>query len=262
MSVPFSHSSIPVLEESRTRMAGPPDAALPAALLGDTTSALTRSSGDPADSAELPLHATWITANMVAFPITTSGKASAAGEVRGTSSLLVPRKGVSLSWRAEFADLLANHELTAVASEKNPPDIDAVKLQAAGFPLATITRVHLAILREWRDEASRLYFLVRASIDLSGPYEQKGPQARRTRSAARWRSRACATAWRSRRTRLASACSLARCLTTPPWLALTTMARSSSTPTCSSGPSSSVLSSVRVAFRRATHVRHVEGGCP
>ena len=173
MSVPCSHSSIPVLEESRTRMAGPPDAALPAALLGDTTSALTRSSGDPADSAELPLHAAWITANMVAFPITTSGKPSAAGEVRGTSTLLVPRQGVTLAWRAEFADLLANHELTAVASEKNPPDIEAVKLQAAGFPLATITRVHLAILREWRDEASRLYFIVRASIDLSGPYEQK-----------------------------------------------------------------------------------------
>ena len=173
MSVPFSHSSKPEMEKSRTRMAGSPDAAMAAALLGDTNSALAHTSGDPAYSAELPLHAAWFTANMVAFPISISGKPSAAGEVRGTSTLLVPRKGVSLSWRAEFADLLANHELTAVASEKNPPDIDAVKLQAAGFPLAIITRVHLAILREWRDEASRLYFLVRASIDLSGPYEQK-----------------------------------------------------------------------------------------
>ena len=136
-------------------MAGATDAGVPAAPWGDTYSAPTRSYGDLADSAEQPLDAAWITANMVAFPITTSGKPSAAGEVRGTSTLLVPRQGATLSWRAEFADLLANHELTAVASEKNPPDIEAVKLQAAGFPLATITRVHLAILREWRDEATK-----------------------------------------------------------------------------------------------------------
>ena len=60
-----------------------------------------------------------------------------------------------------------------MASEKEPPELEAIQRQATGFSLATVTRVFYVIQREWRDEASRLYFLVRASVDLSGPYEQK-----------------------------------------------------------------------------------------
>ena len=137
-------------------------------------SALARTCGDQTLPIWGPEHGLLFTANMVALPISITCKASTAGEVRGTSTMLVPRKGATPAWQAEFADLLANHGLTAVASEKEPPELEAIQRQAAGFPLATITRVLHIIQREWRDEASRLYFLVRASIDLSGPYEQKG----------------------------------------------------------------------------------------
>ena len=106
-------------------MAGAPDVGLPTALLGRTLSALKRVCGARACSTEATLTGSVLTAHMVAFPITTSGKASAAGEVRGTSSLLVPRKGATPAWQAEFADLLANHGLTAVASEKEPPELEA-----------------------------------------------------------------------------------------------------------------------------------------
>ena len=160
ISVLCAHWPIPVFQESRTRMAGAPDAGLPAALLGRTISALKRLCGDRACSTDATLTGSVLTAHMVAFPITTSGKASAAGEVRGTSSLLVPRKGATPAWQAEFADLLANHGLTAVASEKEPPELEAIQRQATSFSLATVTRVFYVIQREWRDEASRLYFLV------------------------------------------------------------------------------------------------------
>ena len=154
-------------------MAGIPATGIPEALLGSTYSALKRSCGDQVLPIWGPELGSLLTANMVALPITTSGKASAAGEVRGTSTLLVPRKGATPAWRAEFADLLASYELTSVASEKNPPELEAIRQQAATFPAAAIAHVHAQIQREWRDEASRLYFVVRASIDLSGPYEQK-----------------------------------------------------------------------------------------
>ena len=72
----------------------------------------------------------------------TSGKTTAAGEVRGTSTKLVPRKGATPAWRAELADLLASYELTSVASEKNPPELDAIRQQAAAFPAAAIALVH------------------------------------------------------------------------------------------------------------------------
>ena len=90
-------------------MAGAPVAGVPEALSGCMYSALVRSCGDQTLPVWGPEHGSLFTANMVALPITTSGKASAAGEVRGTSTMLVPRQGATPAWQAEFADLLANH---------------------------------------------------------------------------------------------------------------------------------------------------------
>ena len=90
-----------------------------------------------------------------------------------TTKLLVPRKGINDSWHDEMCDLLASLKLTGITCELNPPTIEDAGKQLATVPINIVTAVHSALVREWWQEATQLYHIVRGSVDLTGIYEKK-----------------------------------------------------------------------------------------
>ena len=95
----FVHSGIGTI--AYTKMAGPPVTGVPLAQPGSTYDALLRSSGDQIVPIWGPLHGSLFTANMVAVQVMTSGKTTAAGEVRSTSKACAEKRSyASLACRA------------------------------------------------------------------------------------------------------------------------------------------------------------------
>ena len=90
-----------------------------------------------------------------------------------TSVKLVPRKGITDAWHDEMSDILATNELTAITLEKLPPSLQDAALQLPNASINIVQAVQYALEREWWMEATLLYNIVRASIDLSGIYEKK-----------------------------------------------------------------------------------------
>ena len=116
-----------------------------------------------------------LNSDMVVLPVfdqrtSTDGSAT---EVARTSTKLVPRKGVTESWRDEMSDILAAKKLGKVAAEQHPPRLDYMQAELHGFPEDEIKAMHKTATEMWWSEATRLYQVVRASVDLTGIYEKK-----------------------------------------------------------------------------------------
>ena len=113
--------------------------------------------------------------DMVVLPVfdqRTSTDGSPAEAAR-TSTKLVPRKGVTETWRDEMSDILAVKKLGKVAAEVHPPTLEYLQAQLQGYPEDEIVAMHKAATEMWWGEATRLYQIVRASVDLTGIYEKK-----------------------------------------------------------------------------------------
>ena len=95
------------------------------------------------------------------------------GPPHTTTTKLVPRKGPSGIWRHEMSDLLAASGLTRIAQDQRPPSIDEVLAALPGVPPDLVQAVHEAALRKWWQSATRLYHIVKGSVDLSGIFEKK-----------------------------------------------------------------------------------------
>ena len=109
-----------------------------------------------------------IKTDMVALPVIDQ---RTAGQSH-TTTKLVPRKGASDTWRDEMADILAAHELTRIVQDSRPPSIEEIQQSLPGVPIDIVEAVHEAALRAWWTDATRLYHIVRASIELSGLFEK------------------------------------------------------------------------------------------
>ena len=105
--------------------------------------------------------------DMVVLPVfdqRTSTDGSPAEAAR-TSTKLVPRKGVTETWRDEMSDILAVKKLGKVAAEVHPPTLEYLQAQLQGYPEDEIIAMHKAATEMWWGEATRLYQIVRASVD-------------------------------------------------------------------------------------------------
>ena len=91
----------------------------------------------------------------------------------GTSMKLIPRKGYTDAWHDEMNDMLALRNLTTITREHSPPTEMEVAAQLPNVPQNILEAVHNAITQQWWREATALYQIVRASVDLSGIYEKK-----------------------------------------------------------------------------------------
>ena len=103
-------------------------------------------------------------------PITTFGN---KGSVPTTTTKLEPRKGPTDAWRDEMLDILSSEKLTSITGELRPPTIAELTAKAPGVPQDLIEAAHAQVSTEWWADASRLYYIVRGSINISGIYEKK-----------------------------------------------------------------------------------------
>ena len=113
--------------------------------------------------------------DMVAFPVfdsRTTTPTLPAGTV-ATSTKLIPRRGVTDVWLDELNDLLSSRKLTQITHEQQPATFQDVSAKLPGVPAHIVQAVHIAIAQQWWAEATSLYQIIRASVDLSGIFEKK-----------------------------------------------------------------------------------------
>ena len=90
-----------------------------------------------------------------------------------TGKKLVPRKGANAAWLDDMNDIISSHRLLQVATEMQPPTVEQLATALYGFSEAVVAEIHQAIYQDWWAEATRLYHIVRSSIDLGGVFETK-----------------------------------------------------------------------------------------
>ena len=119
-----------------------------------------------------------VASDMVAFPLydprqSTNVTSNNFSGITGTSKKLVPRKGYTDAWFDEMNDMLAARNLTTITREYSPPTEMEIAAQLNNVPQNILEAVHAAVTQEWWREATALYHIVRASVDLTGIYEKK-----------------------------------------------------------------------------------------
>ena len=95
------------------------------------------------------------------------------GDYPHTILKLAPRKGVTEQWLEQMHDMLSSQKLTKITSEMRPPTLAEVTAMLPGVTDHLVAAVHEATLSIWWAGATRLYYIVRSSIDISGIYEGK-----------------------------------------------------------------------------------------
>ena len=85
----------------------------------------------------------------------------------------MPRKGVTPQWREQLADILSAQKLSQVALEQRPPTLVQLRAALPNAPDNLLAAVVHMTSKLWWTEATRLYLIVRSSIDLSGIYEAR-----------------------------------------------------------------------------------------
>ena len=115
-----------------------------------------------------------IFSDMVATPLVDQRNSTGAhGEHASTTIKLIPRKGMSAQWEEQLSDILASLKLTTIVKETRPPTLNEVTAMAPNVPDELVAALHATATRIWWTEATKLYHIVRASIDISGVYEAK-----------------------------------------------------------------------------------------
>ena len=112
---------------------------------------------------------------MVALPVVDQRNTTLqyGGDYPRTNLKLAPRKGVTEQWFEQMQDLLSSQKLTKITSEMRPPTLAEITAMLPGVQDHLVAAVHEAVLTIWWAEATRLYYIVRGSIDISGIYEAK-----------------------------------------------------------------------------------------
>ena len=104
--------------------------------------------------------------------LTTGDHRLSTGNLQCTRTKLVPRKGATLAWTSELSDILAARGRTFVVAEQRPPTLESFQLRLPSFPQEQIQAIHQAAFQQWWIESTDVYHIVRASLDLSGVYEE------------------------------------------------------------------------------------------
>ena len=119
---------------------------------------------------------TTMISDMVVLPVVdmrTSANGQLSSMLSHTRTKLVPRKGVTDAWYDDLNDVLSSHKLTKITNELRPPLLQELIGLLPGVPANMIEALGNAIHNQWWTEATTLYQIVRASIDLSGIFEKK-----------------------------------------------------------------------------------------
>ena len=87
--------------------------------------------------------------------------------------MLTPRDGVSPTWNEYIRDKISAEKLTRVVAEKNPPTLSDIQTALAGSIEYGNARHHHAVIKKlWWEEATRLYKIVRPTLNLTGLFQE------------------------------------------------------------------------------------------
>ena len=110
-----------------------------------------------------------VISDMVVLPVVdmrTSGNGQIGTALSHTRVKLVPRKGVTDAWYDDLHDVLSSYKLTKITQEQRPPLLQELIGLLPGVPGDLVEALTNAIHHQWWTEATTLYQIVRASIDL------------------------------------------------------------------------------------------------
>ena len=119
---------------------------------------------------------TTMISDMVVLPVVdmrTSANGQLSSMLSHTRTKLVPRKGVTDAWYDDLNDVLSSYKLTKITQEQRPPLLQELIGLLPGVPGDMAEALCNAIHHQWWTEATSLYQIVRASIDLTGIFEKK-----------------------------------------------------------------------------------------
>ena len=87
--------------------------------------------------------------------------------------MLIPRDGVSPTWNEYIRDKISAEKLTRVVAEKNPPSLSDIQTALAGsIEYGNARHHHAVIKKQWWEEATRLYNIVRPTLNLTGLFHE------------------------------------------------------------------------------------------
>ena len=124
-----------------------------------------------------------LSSHMVALPVVEQRTTTSASNhnIPCTAIKLSPRKGVTDAWHEQMNDLLSLQGLTKVSNEEHPPSLAIVTSMLPGVPDDLVAAVHEVLHAKWWEEATRLYYIVRASTEFTGIYEFRDMATIKTR---------------------------------------------------------------------------------
>ena len=113
-----------------------------------------------------------ITSDMVAGLVSDLGlKRQTTSDIRHTKTRLRPRDGVSNVWMDELLDVLSEQGCSHLLNEDGPPSLHELSMQAPYIDNLVLQECHAMAVEEWKTENTRLYHILRGSIDISGPMQ-------------------------------------------------------------------------------------------
>jgi hypothetical protein len=93
-------------------------------------------------------------------------------DMRGTTNKLKPRQQVTRLWLDELKDIADISGCSRVLSLGSPPTFDDVIKALPTSEVRMATTFHQLMEMEWVSANTRLYHLIRKSIDLGGPMQE------------------------------------------------------------------------------------------
>ena len=93
-------------------------------------------------------------------------------DMRGTTLRLKPRQHVTRLWLDELRDIADINGCSRVMSLGSPPTLDDIYKAIPASDMRLAATFHQLMEAEWVSANTRLYHLIRKSIDLSGPMEE------------------------------------------------------------------------------------------
>ena len=93
-------------------------------------------------------------------------------DMRGTTTKLKPRQQVTRLWLDELKDIADISGCSRVLSLGAPPTFDDVRKAIPTSEVRVTTAFYQLMVEEWVGANTRLYHLIRKSVDLSGPMQE------------------------------------------------------------------------------------------
>jgi hypothetical protein len=90
-----------------------------------------------------------------------------------TVEKLTPREGVTPGWHEEITNLLSQCKRSHILREAGPPTLKDFMLEAPTIEIRLLQHMQAIAVREWQQENTDVFYIVRNSVNLEGPHKNR-----------------------------------------------------------------------------------------